>query len=87
MYPFTKDYAIVALLPGIEPGHKMFVFSGLTTFGTQAAVEYVLQPQTAAELMRQVSVGNKVHHYEALLEVSIRGGVPLQPRLVSIRVH
>jgi hypothetical protein len=86
-HPLTKDYAIVALLPGVQADHRMFVFSGLTTLGTQAAVEYALEPNTAAELMRQVSFGKKIHNFEALLEVSIRGGVPLQPRLVSIRVH
>jgi hypothetical protein len=86
-HPLTKDYAIVALLPGVQPDHTMFVFSGLTTLGTQAAVEYALEPDTAGELLRQASFGNKIHNFEALLEVSIRGGVPLQPRLVSIRVH
>ncbi len=86
-HPLTKDYAIVALLPGVQPDHKMFVFSGLTTLGTQAAMEYALDPETAAELLRQVSFKNEIHNFEALLEVSIRGGVPLQPRLVSIRVH
>jgi hypothetical protein len=86
-HPLTKDYAIVALLPGVQPDSRMFVFSGLTTLGTQAAVEYALEPDTAGELMRQVNIGNKIHNFEALLEVSIRGGVPLQPHLVSIRVH
>jgi hypothetical protein len=86
-HPLTKDYAVFALLPGIQPDHKMFVFSGLTTLGTQAAVEYALAPDTAAELMRQVTFDNKMHNFEALLEVNIRGGVPLQPRLLSIRVH
>lgn len=86
-HPLTKDYAIVALLPGVQPDHKMLVFSGLTTLGTQAAVEYALEPDTVAELMRQVSFDKKVHNFEALLEVSIRGGVPLQPRLVTVRVH
>jgi hypothetical protein len=86
-HPLTKDYAVIALLPGVQADHKTFVFSGLTTLGTQAAVEYALEPATAAELMRQVSFGNKVHNFEALLEVNIRGGVPLQPELVSIRIH
>ena len=65
----------------------MFVFSGLTTLGTQAAVEYALEPDTAAELIRHVAFDGKVHNFEALLEVNIRGGVPLQARLLSIRVH
>lgn len=86
-HPLTRDYAIVALLPGVQPDHRMFVFSGLTTLGTQAAVEYALEQDTAGELIRQVTFGKKLHNFEALLEVSIRGGVPLQPHLVSIRVH
>jgi hypothetical protein len=52
-----------------------------------AAIEYALEPDTAAELMRQVSFEKQIHNFEALLEVNIQGGVPLQPRLVSIRVH
>ena len=86
-HPLTKDYAVIALLPGVQADHKTFIFSGLTTLGTQAAVEYALEPATAAELMRQVGVGKKLHNFEALLEVNIRGGVPLQPQLVSIRIH
>jgi hypothetical protein len=85
--PLTKDYAVVALLPGPQPDHRMFVFSGLTTLGTQAAVEYASTPGSAAELIRQISPDKKVHNFEALLEVSIRGGVPLQPKLLSVRVH
>jgi hypothetical protein len=86
-HPLTKDYAVVALLPGPQPDHRMFVFSGLTTLGTQAAVEYASTPSSVAELVRQVSPDKKVHNFEALLEVSIRGGVPLQPRLLTVRVH
>ncbi|HXC96093.1 MAG TPA: hypothetical protein VNU92_10340 [Edaphobacter sp.] len=86
-HPLTKDYSVIALLPAVQPDHKMFVFSGLTTLGTQAAVEYALQPETVTELLRQVTIDHKIHNFEALLEVNIRGGVPLQPRLLSIRVH
>ncbi len=86
-HPLTRDYAIVALLPGVQPEHHMLVFSGLTTLGTQAAVEYASNPETVAELMQHVAPDGKVHNFEALLEVSISGGVPLQPKLLSVRVH
>lgn len=86
-HPLAKDYAIIALLPGVQPDHHMLVFSGLTTLDTQAAVEYASTPESAAELMRYVGPGKDVHNFEALLEVSIRGGVPLQPKLLTIRVH
>jgi hypothetical protein len=86
--PLTKDYAIVALLPGVQSGKRMLVFSGLTTFGTQAAVDYVCHPDSAADLLRQITgPTGEINLFEALLETTIVGGVPLQTRLVTIRVH
>jgi len=37
--------------------------------------------------MKQIAPDGKVHNFEALLEVDISGGVPLQPKLVTLRVH
>jgi hypothetical protein len=86
--PLTKDYAILALLPGVQPGKRMLIFSGLTTFGTQAAVEYVCRPDSTAELLRQITgPKGEIRPFEAVLETTIGGGVPLQTRLVTIRVH
>ena len=87
-HPLTKDYAVLALLPGVQAGKKMLIFSGLTTFGTQAAVDYVCHPDSAAELLRHITAPNgEIRPFEAVLETDIGGGVPLQTRLVTIRVH
>ncbi|MGI8772935.1 MAG: hypothetical protein ACR2JE_16045 [Acidobacteriaceae bacterium] len=86
--PLTRDYAVVAFLPGVQPGKKMMILSGLTTLGTQAAVEYASHPETAAELLRAATDAKKqVRPFEALLETRIVGGVPLETRLVTIRLH
>lgn len=86
--PLTTDYAILALLPGVQTGKKMLIFSGLTTFGTQAAVDYVCHPDTAAELLRQVTgPKGEILPFEAVLQTDIGGGVPLRTRLVTFRVH
>jgi hypothetical protein len=87
-HPLTRDYAILALLPGVQPGKHMVVFSGLMTFGTQAAVDYVSNPETAAILMSKIAgPKGEVRPFEAVLETSIGGGVPMQTHLVAIRVH
>lgn len=86
--PLKVDYAILALLPGVQPNKRMLIFSGLTTFGTQAAVEFVCHPDTAAELLRQITgPKGEILPFEAVLETTIGGGVPLETRLVTIRVH
>ena len=73
-HPLTKDYAVLALLPGVQSGKRMLVFSGLTTFGTQAAVDYVCHPDSTADLLRQITgPKGEVHLFEALLETTIGG--------------
>jgi hypothetical protein len=87
-HPLTMDYAVIALIPGVQSGKKTLMFSGLTTLGTQAAVEFVSRKDTLAELLRAVSSpAGEVKPFEALLAVTLEGGVPLQSKLVSIRVH
>lgn len=87
-HPMTKDYAILALLPGLQPGKKILVFSGLTTFGTQAAVEFACRRETAEQLLAAASGPNgEIRPFEAVLETAIGGGVPMQTRLIAIHPH
>jgi hypothetical protein len=86
--PLTNDYAILALLPGMQSGKRILIFSGLTTFGTQAAVDYVCRPENASELLKKITgPKDEIRPFEAVLETTIGGGVPLQTHLVTIRVH
>jgi len=87
-HPLTRDYAIVALLPGVQPGKRILLFSGLTTFGTQAAVEFFCSPDSASGVLSQITTANgELRPFEAVLETTIAGGVPMQTRLVTLRVH
>jgi hypothetical protein len=87
-HPLTMDYAVVALAPGVQSGKRTLMFSGLTTLGTQAAVEYASRKESLAELLKLVSSPTgEIKPFEALLAVTLEGGVPLQSKLVSIRVH
>jgi hypothetical protein len=87
-HPLTRDYALISFLPGMQSGKQMMWLSGLTTLGTQAAVEFASRPDGAAELLKAASGPNgKVRPFEALLETTIIGGVPLDVRLITIHVH
>ncbi|MCU1314569.1 MAG: hypothetical protein JWM54_2326 [Acidobacteriaceae bacterium] len=87
-HPLTRDYAILALLPGMQAGERILVFSGLTTFGTQAAVDFVCRQETAADLVRQISgPKGEIRPFEAVIETTVTGGVPVQAHLVTIHVH
>lgn len=87
-YPLTHDYAILALLPGLQPGYKTLIFSGLTTYGTQAAVEFACHRDTVQELLKKVRGKNgQIRPFEAVLETSIVGGVPVETHLVTVHIR
>lgn len=85
--PTTEDYAVVSLLPGLDPAHSILILAGNTTFGTQAAVEYVCREDSLAQLLHRLNVSKiaDLKPFEALLHVNIVHGVPVTTELVAVR--
>jgi hypothetical protein len=85
--PTTEDYAVVSLLPGLDPSRSILILAGDTTFGTQAAVEYVCREDSVKELLQRLRVSKpgELKPFEALLHVKIAHGVPVMTDLVSVR--
>lgn len=81
----TEDYALVALTSGMNASRHVLILAGITTFGTQAAVEFVCRAHRLDELISKI--GPSVPPFEALLRVKVSGGVPVQADLVSWHVH
>jgi len=83
----SEDYAIVALMAGLDPAHSMLILAGTTTVGTQAAAEYVCREDSLAELLQRlgVSKSGEVKPFEALLRVKVTHGVPVKTDLVALR--
>jgi hypothetical protein len=86
-HPLTEDYAIVALVRGLNPARHVLILAGTTTIGTQAAVEYVCERDSVEELLRRLAVpaGGEVKPFEALLRVKVTRGVPVGTELVAVR--
>jgi hypothetical protein len=85
--PTVEDYAVVALLPGLDPSRSILILAGNSTFGTQAAVEYVCREDSIKELLRRMNVSkaSELKPFEALLRVKIAHGVPVLEELVALR--
>lgn len=87
--PYTFDYAVIALLPNLHPERKVLVLAGTNTYGCQGAAEFVTRSDLLQELFARLGVpkGGRPADFEALVKVNISGGVPVQPRLMMVRVH
>jgi len=83
----VEDYAVVSLLPGLESSRSVLILAGNSTFGTQAAVEYVCREDSIKELLQRLKVSrpSDLKPFEALLRVKIAHGVPVMTTLISLR--
>ena len=87
--PLTEDFAIIALVPGMNPSHQAMLLAGITTIGTQAAVEYVCRTEGVEEILRRLT-GSKtgaVSPFEAVLKVKISQGVPVATQIVAFHTR
>jgi hypothetical protein len=87
--PIVEDYAVIGLMPGLNPSRWIMLLAGITTIGTQAAVEYVSKPNTAEELLKRIngSSSGKVAPFEAVLRVKVAHGVPVQTEVVALHLR
>lgn len=86
--PLTEDYAVVALVHGLNPEHSELILAGTTTIGTQAAVEFVTRESYLNTLLERMKVRkpSDLKPFEAVIQVKVARGVPVGSSLVALRV-
>ena len=84
--PITEDYAVIGLMPGMNPNRWVTVLAGVTTMGTQAAAEFVTRQSSLRELASRAgeSSNGEILPFEALIRVKVTGGVPVSTELISV---
>jgi hypothetical protein len=85
--PLTEDYAVIALVRGLASDRSVLILAGTTTFGTQAAVEFVTTEEALQTLLQRLSVSKPedLKPFEALIHVKVARGVPVGSELVAVR--
>lgn len=85
--PVSEDFAVIALVHGLDPSRRTLILEGISTLGTQAAVDYVCNPETIEELLHKLGVepGAAMPSFEALLQIKVANNVPLTTQLIDLR--
>ena len=85
--PLTEDFAVIALVRGVDPNRSILILAGTTTLGTQSAVEFVCSEESLAALLSKlrVSTPEQLKPFEALLRVRVARGVPVESELIDVR--
>jgi hypothetical protein len=87
----TRDYALVLLLPNETRDKRVLLIYGIYTQGSQAAIEYLINPESMAELRRRLLNLSPDHktippYFQLLLTTTVENSVPGKSSLVAVRV-
>src|SRR5262249_54189139 len=88
----SEDYALITMLRGLEANRRLFILAGVTTFGTQAAAEYVTKPEYIKDLTSHLETSSAggsstlPDFYQVVIKVKVNGGVPVQLSYVTHHV-
>ncbi len=83
--PVSEDYAVMGLVRNDR--RQVLILAGTTTFGTQAAVEFVCNPDRLRELLQRVAGDTAdIRPFESVLRVRVSKGVPVLSRIAALHV-
>jgi hypothetical protein len=82
--PIVEDYALISFSSGAW-SRRILLLAGTTTFGTQAAAEFVCREDKVAALIGHFK-DRRLTPFSAVIRVTIAGGVPLDSNIVAFRL-
>jgi hypothetical protein len=87
----TRDYALVLMLPNERKEKRVLLIYGIYTQGSQAAIEYLTNPEHMAELRKALLDVSSDHktvppYFQVLLTTTVENSVPGKSSLVAIRI-
>ena len=87
----TRDYAVVLMMPNERKEKRVLLIYGIYTQGSQAAIEYLTNPERMAELRKLLLDLGPDHktippYFQLLLTTTVENSVPGKSSLVAIRI-
>lgn len=80
------DYAIVTRLLNSTTGQFVVIVAGIRSYGTQAAGEFVSNPEYLKAALQTAPQGWEGKNMQILLQTSVTDGLPGPPQVVGIHV-
>jgi len=82
----TEDYAVVTRLLNSNTGQFVVVAAGIKSYGTQAAGEFVSNPEYLQSALRTVAPGWEGRNIQFVLQTAVTDGLPSPPEVAAIYV-
>lgn len=85
--PVLKDYALISRIRNSETGHVVVVVGGLYTYGTEAAGEFLTDPQFLQAMVKVAGQDSARQNLQIVLETTVTDETPGPPKVVAVTVE
>jgi hypothetical protein len=85
--PVLKDYALISRIRNSETGHVVVVIGGLYTYGTQAAGEFLTDPQLLQVMAKAGGPDSAHKNLQIVLETTVTDETPGPPKVVAVALE
>jgi hypothetical protein len=85
--PVLKDYALISRIRNSETGHVVVVIGGLYTYGTEAAGEFLSDPQLIQAIAKASRSDSTHQNLQIVLETAVTDESPGPPKVVAESVE
>jgi len=83
-----KTYGVIAFLPNLNRNGNVLMIQGATGEGTEAAGEYITNPESLSHLLKTIHAIDNDHlrYFEVLLKSGTIAGTPKDAEIISYRL-
>jgi hypothetical protein len=82
--PRLQDYALISRIRNSDTGHVVVVIGGLYTFGTQAAGEFLTDPQLMQAIAKASQLDSAHPNLQIVLGTTVTDDTPGPPRVLAL---
>jgi hypothetical protein len=82
--PKLQDFALISRIHDSETGHVVVVIGGLYTYGTEAAGEFLTDPDLMQAIAAQVRPSRGSQNLQIVLGTTVTDGTPGPPRVLAV---
>jgi hypothetical protein len=82
--PKLQDFALISRIRDSETGHVVVVIGGLYTYGTEAAGEFLTNPDLLQAIAAQARANGGDQNLQIILGTTVTDGTPGPPRVLAV---
>jgi hypothetical protein len=82
--PKLQDFALISRIRDSETGHVVVVIGGLYTYGTQAAGEFLTDPDLMKAISKEIQLNGTSQNLQIVLGTTVTDDTPGPPRVLAV---